>query len=239
MAAVVSSEATDLPHVRALLVAARMWSAGAPLDHDAVGRARAAAVLDNHRRYLAGIPAYAALAEERGLTGDVTLDEVRAELVVTDELFKSYHPSWPDRDLPALTRWLGTISTTAPGAGAATDLRSWRAALREQGVFVTFSSGTTGQPSVVPRDRLTLASLRSGSGVRLPWALPAGRYDCLLLTPPGLGTGIQSGAAGLAAGAARVHTLHPTRPVPGHPVPGGTGADGDLEAVVAFLRDAA
>jgi hypothetical protein len=223
VATVVGSELAALPHVRALLVLARLWSAGSALEPAAVERARTAAVLANHRRYLAGIPAYAALAEERGLTGDAPIDRVRADLVVTDDLFKSYDPCWLTDDLPALTTWLGTVSTVGSpagldsthravtgGSGDGGDLDSWRAGLRARGVFVTLSSGTTGRPSIVPRDRLTLASLRSGCGVRLPWAMPAGGYDCLLLTPPGMGTGIQSGAAGLAADAVRTHTLHPT-----------------------------
>ena len=70
---------------------------------------------------------------------------------------------------------------------------------------MTFSSGTGGAPSVVPRDELTLAALRSGSGVRQPWSLPAGEYDCLLLTDPGMGSGMQAGAAGIAGDAFRSH----------------------------------
>jgi len=204
-------ELQTLSALRALLVAGRLWSVGAPLDQEAVARARESALLGNHRRYLAGIPAYAALAGEHGLGPHATLDDLRAGMVVTDEIFKGYDPGWLVDDLPALTRWLATISTV-PVAGlepAATSLDAWRAELKGHGIFVTFSSGTAGPPSLIPRDRPTLAALRCSSGVRLPWAPRAGTYDCLLTTPAGLGQGIQSGAAGLTGGAVGTHYLPP------------------------------
>ena len=102
--------------------------------------------------------------------------------------FKGYDGAWLDGDLPALTAWLGEVSTVHPTHPAgATDLASWRAGLRADDVFVTISSGTAGSRSLVPRDRMTLTALRSSSGVRLPWALAPGVYDALLLTPRGMG----------------------------------------------------
>lgn len=174
-----------------------------------MARLRAAVLVDNHRRYAATIPAYAALIDEPSPTAAVTLADVRRRFLVTDELFKSYDPIWLREALPELSRWLGSIFIERlTGLDlTADDVNQWRAALKRHGVYVTFSSGTGGRPSLVPRDRLTLTALRACSGVRLPWALPSGSYDFLQLVTPGLGLGIQSGATGLAAGAVRVHRL--------------------------------
>lgn len=190
-------------------MATRLWSVGAPLDEARVGLLRSRTLVDNHRHYVANSSAYRALAEERGLTGRVELADLRTELLVSDDYFKSYHVDWLDHDLGALTRWLTRISTLDVPSVTAADVDTWRVELKRHGVVVTFSTGTSGKPSLVPRDRRTLAALRAGCGVRLPWHVDGGAHDCLLLTDQGMGRGIQSGAAGLAATAARVHHLRP------------------------------
>ncbi|WP_433252702.1 hypothetical protein ACQPYK_08295 [Streptosporangium sp. CA-135522] len=228
---------TAVSPLQALLVCTRLWSAGAVIDEDAAARMREAALVDNHRRYATAIPAYAALVGGSP-AATTTLTDIRDRFLVTDELFKSYDPAWLEGGSAELSRWLGSIfierlTDLETDAG---DLGRWRAALKRQGVYVTFSSGTGGRPSIVPRDRPTLAALRAASGVRLPWALEAGGYDFLQLLAPGLGLGIQSGATGLAAGAVRVHHLRATPfdlrsltgPAPPRPVP-------DHDAAADFL----
>ncbi|MBB2909827.1 hypothetical protein FHS43_001073 [Streptosporangium becharense] len=209
-----NSRLTAVPEVQALLVCTRLWSTGAPIDEEAAALLRHAALVRNHHRYTADIPAYAALAEGMSSASAITVADIGERFLVTDELFKSYDPAWLAEDLPELSRWLGSIFTERlDDLGldhAAGDVNGWRAALKRHGVYVTFSSGTGGRPSLVPRDPLTLAALRAGSGVRLPWAPRTGGYDFLQLVPPGLGLGIQSGATGLAAGAVRVHRLRAT-----------------------------
>ncbi len=198
-----------LPLLRELLVAVHRWSASSPIDPDLVAVVRNRALGANHRRYLANIPAYARMAREACIGDDAAPEEIRDGLVITDDWFKSYDPAALDGGFSALTGWLETISTLRPAGTPvhAADLASWRAELRGRGTFVTLSSGTMGYPSLVPRDEVTLAALRNSSGLRLPWALTEGDYDCVLLTPAGMGSGIQSGAAGLAAGARRVQRL--------------------------------
>lgn len=230
--------------MQALLVCARLWSSGAAIDEDLAARLREAALVGNHHRYAAAIPAYAALIGESSSAGTVTLADIRDRFLVTDELFKGYDPAWLRGGLPELSHWLGTIfieRLTDPALHAG-DVNRWRAVLKRHGVYVTFSSGTGGRPSLVPRDRLTLAALRATSGVRLPWTPATGGYDFLQLVAPGLGTGIQSGAAGLASGAVRVHRLRATPldldsltgEAPSRP----GGAPPGHEAATAFLEGA-
>lgn len=237
MPAPTQTEDGVLASLHQLLVAAHLWSSGQPVELEAIATLRSGVLVDNHRRYLAEVPAYRGLAEDRGVGADADLGAIRAELIMTEELFKGYDPAWPAADTAALTRWLATISTvdTDGAAITSTGLDAWRTEMKSHGVAITFSSGTGGQPSLVPRDHLTLAALRSSSGVRLPWALEPGSYDCVLFTLPGMGLGIQSGAAGLAAGAANVHRVAPP---PGH------SGDGDptreaMGRATEFLRRAA
>ena len=199
--------ADSLPLVQRLLVSARMWSSGMPLDFGAVATVRNEMLAANHRQHVTSIPAYGEVAREAGIGTNADINELRERLVLSDDWFKSYNPAWMSGNLPALSNWLEAVSTVRlrPPPSTAIDLATWRAGLREQGVFVTISSATTGLPSLVPRDRLTLAALRSSSGVRLPWSLPPGDYDSLLLTPVGMGSGLQAGAAGLAASSRRVY----------------------------------
>ena len=185
-----------------LVTGARGWSSGAGVDEPAMAVLRADLLADNHRRHVGSIPAYARLSAELQVAPDGRHDG--APFLLSDEWFKGYDGAWLDGDLPALTAWLGEVSTVHPTHPAgATDLASWRAGLRADDVFVTISSGTAGSRSLVPRDRMTLTALRSSSGVRLPWALAPGVYDALLLTPRGMGSGLQSGASGMAAAARR------------------------------------
>ncbi|MER5647475.1 hypothetical protein [Streptosporangium sp. NPDC002524] len=235
---------TAVSPVQSLLVCARLWSSGAPIDEDLAARLREAALVGNHHRYAATIPAYAALIGESSSIGTVTLADVRERFLVTGELFKGYDPAWLRGGLSELSRWLGSIFVerlTGPGLHA-DDVDQWRAVLKRHGVYVTFSSGTGGRPSIVPRDRLTLAALRATSGVRLPWTPATGGYDFLQLVTPGLGTGIQSGATGLAAGAVRVHLLRETpsglRALSGEALSRPGGAPPGHEAAAEFLRGA-
>jgi len=187
-----------------LLVATRIWSSATALDLDAVAGVRNEMLVAGHRRHLALIPAYQEVARDTGVGADAGIADLRERFVLTDGWFKSYDPDWLSGDFDELTAWLGSISTLLPSTPpGAHDLMSWRDGLRDAGVFVTFSSATTSRPSFVPRDSMTLAALRNSSGVRLPWSLPPGCYDALLLTPPGIGSGLQAGAAGFAGDARR------------------------------------
>lgn len=201
----VSPETLEL--VPALLLGSRLWSAGGSIDEGELAALRAALLRTQHRRQLAAIPAYARLAAELSIDDD-GLDPDGEVFLLSDDWLKGYDPGWADNELPALTEWLAEVSTVRPSHPAdVADLGSWRAALRQQEVYVTVSSGTRGTRSLVPRDRMTLVALRASSGVRLPWSLPPGQYAALLLTPRGMGSGIQSGAMGLGRAARRAAHL--------------------------------
>jgi hypothetical protein len=201
-----------------LLVAARLWATRRPIDRQRVRRALEAILLHAHDRYVKLVPAYRRLALELGHRVVHDVETLSRDLLVGAAYFKSYDDTLiPQQDFATLTTWLRDISTLdcRPDLAGVTDLEGWRRALRGVGVEVGLSSGSTGQPSFVPRDSATLSALRNNgrSYSPLEWSW-GGRtdagYNCLLLTPPGRRSGIESVAAGLASFAIRVCVLTPS-----------------------------
>jgi hypothetical protein len=211
----VDAELAELEQLLDLLLGAAVrWSQRRELDEDVVARIRGTAILRNHRRYVARIPEYRRLAADRGL---VDVDDVRViadELMVTTDLFKSYDGSWLESgDFERMTDWLGGIFVRRPRAAldGVADIGDWRKRLGGDGVYLTYSSGTSGRLSFVPRDWFTWNALRQSGAYYADATGPArprpGTYDCLVLGPRGNGLGIQAAAHGLARPARRSHYL--------------------------------
>lgn len=218
--------------------ASARWASGEDVE-PAASILRRAALVHNHSRYVEHMPVYRALAEQRGLAGAATVEDISHELMFTTGVFKSYDPRWlEERDYGRMTEWLGTIFTGDPVVeGRISGIEEWRRALGARSVFVTCSSGTSGKLSFVPRDRATVeASGRNG------WfyahAVPAmdvarrDDFDCLVVGPRGTSTGIQAASLGVAGAAARSHFLV-DRDTPG-PV-----REGEYVAASEFLADSA
>ena len=188
----------------ALRGAAVLWSRRTPVDEAALDRIRLMLILDRHRHYVENIPVYRALAEEQGLAGGADLRAIVDGMLLSTDVFKSYDPR-ALLDVVALNRWIGEISTCRPPADArAADLDGWTAALAEHGIHVSRSSGTSGQPSFVPRDRETWAAL-CGNGQFYDTDPMAAPFDCVALMPRGGASGLQGAATGLARQAERAH----------------------------------
>jgi hypothetical protein len=230
------------------------WSRGADPGAEAE-QLRRRALRINHVRYVGLIPAYQRLAADQGLEGEVDLPEIVNRLMVTDELFKSYEPGWLERgDLASMTAWLGDIYFQAPvvDLDGVDDVHGWRERLKRSGIVVTYSSGTSGRLSFVPRDLLTWRAL-SGNGANYSsslWTRSANGYhafDCLILGPRGKGLGLQGAGNGLARMATRTHYLFDeevTADVVRHRTRDARRAGGQVEhdaawgRALAFLREA-
>jgi len=95
------------------------------------------------------------MAGDLGAPANPDLDFIAAELVSTDDIFKSYNPQYLEvKDFNAMTRWIETLHTAKINVRA-DDVRTvsgWLARLAEGKVMSTFSSGTSGRLSFVPRD---------------------------------------------------------------------------------------
>lgn len=197
-----------------LVAAAGHWAKGENVDLAAMTAVRHQAILINHRSYMREIPAYAQIAHERGLA-DETIDNVGVianELMFPTDLFKSYDPnSLLTADFSAMNRWIRTIFHRPPNIAVdgLQTVADWRARLRDDSVYLSYSSGTSGHLSFVPRDKLAWTALvRNGSYASHPdWSGERGDYDCLILGPRGSGMGMQAVATGLARAAVRAHYL--------------------------------
>ncbi len=190
------------------------WAHGAQPPPGVAGdRRRALELL--HRRYVRLVPLYREIAERQDAAGPVSADVIVDDLLLLD-LFKSYDPSWlSGLDLRALTGWLGTISTRTPEPDleGVTSLALWRERLRLDGVFLSFSSGTSGRMAFVPRDHATFRALCTNGATYTDesWRRrPDGsveEFDCLVAGPRSGGMGLLDAGAGLARTAARSHFL--------------------------------
>jgi acyl-protein synthetase LuxE len=197
-----------------LLQAARHWSHGQELGDD-VAAVRHEALRLNHLRYGALIPSYQRLASALQLLRPLELNTIINNLMFPD-LFKSYDRSWLDsRDFKAMTAWIGDVCTRLPGISldGVHEPSEWRLRLRADGLFLSYSSGTSGRISFVPRDGLTWKALCTNGSTyaNSTWFNDpqgnAATFDCLVVGPRGSGMGILDAGAGLARMAERSHFL--------------------------------
>ena len=155
---------TLIPLQRQLLLAAREWSRGEELPPD-VDEIRHEAIRINHLRYGELVPYYQHVARDQGLLGPLEVDEIVQNLMFPG-LFKTYEPRWlAVGDFTSMTDWLSNVSTLRPGIDPAglRDLNQWRQRLRSAGIFLSYSSGTSGRMSIVPRDTLSFQALCTNS----------------------------------------------------------------------------
>jgi hypothetical protein len=138
-----------------LIKAAQDWTVSSRFRPEQTGETRCKALLLNHARYLSGIPAYQKMAVEEGCGEEVDIQTIKSKLMFTDEIFKSYRQEWLDRgSFGEMNRWLSSLFYR-PVEMDLQDINSiddWIAGLAEAGIMVSYSSGTSGTFSFVPRD---------------------------------------------------------------------------------------
>lgn len=208
---------------QSLLAAARVWARGGEIGPD-VTEARHAALRIQHERYAALVPAYRELAEPLGATGPVPL-EIIVDNLLFSGLFKSYEPALlAAGDFVGLTDWMRRVSTGIPEVDleGVAGIGDWRGRLRQAGVFLSFSSGTSGRLSFVPRDLATFRALVGNGASYADPSLPMMGFDCLVLGPRGDGIGLLDAGNGLARAAVRSHFLF-DRALTADAVRGGAG----------------
>jgi hypothetical protein len=241
-------------HLAALLAGARLWSTQAVFDESALDRVRREAIELNHRRYVASIPAYGLLARE-STSGDMAdFETIVDQMLLTADVFKSYDPRWlADSDFARMTQWLDSIFFRRLDMDLAgvDSVSRWRERLRGDGVYLMYSSGTSGRLSFVPRDRSTLAALQFNGPAysHTPWDRAGASdrpFDCLVLVPRGVALGLQAGATGLARAAERSHflfdvelTAERIRPTSESDRRTGAGGDGKEPTAAVYDRDEA
>jgi hypothetical protein len=180
-----------------LLAESMRWAAGGG-DVERATALRHHALQMNHQHYLERIPLYRDLAKRARVDAGAKVPELARELLLPDNIFKSYPQSYLDtRDFAAMNRWLSTIfDKPIETRGGLATIDEWLAALGERGVHAVYSSGTSGNLSFVPRDAYSWALFREAP-------LP---YTMLLLARLGIIARWKAVAAKLAG-----RTLSPAR----------------------------
>lgn len=153
----------------------QQWARKKEVDLDQAAELRHEAITLNHQRYYDHVPIYRALADEVGATSDPGIDFIASELVSTDDIFKSYNPEYLDNAMfDKMNKWLETIYIDEVDfpTGDLNNVAAWIARLAENGIISTFSSGTMGRLSFVPRDRYNWTSFITNGLSYLPYLLP-------------------------------------------------------------------
>ena len=148
------------------------WARKKDVDLSQAAELRNEAIILNHERYYEYIPIYRALAEEVGSPSAPSIDFIATELVSTDDIFKSYNPEYLDNAMfDKMNQWLETlyINKIDFPTEDITNVAAWIARLAENDIISTFSSGTMGRLSFIPRDRYNWNSFISNNLSYLPY----------------------------------------------------------------------
>lgn len=236
-----------------LVDATAVWAGRGDHDEALVGRVRREAIERNFERAVELIPLYRRLVGAQRREHRHGLDEIVERFLVTTDVFKSYDPRWLEvADYARMTDWLGGLFFRRPEVllDGVDDVDGWKQRLRADRVHLSWSSGTSGRLSFVPRDPVAHHAVRTNGASSFHRRLagsPEGTaaMACLVLGPRGSGLGIQAAATGLARAASRSHHLFDAGTGAGGPRPGsrppagpGGGAEASYAAAADFLRHA-
>lgn len=186
-----SWNAEKAPVHEALLRLTARWAADKAVDFGEGAELRQRAILLNHRHYRQNIALYRNLCERAGLGDeDPSIDFIARNLLLTDEIFKSYPQRLLDEgDYAGMNAWLSVLSDREISFDTAgiDNVDKWLSALAARGVTVVFSSGTSGMVSFVPRDGRTWEAFTRLPALYMPALLaergvmPAWQTKILLL----------------------------------------------------------
>ncbi|PLK27854.1 hypothetical protein [Novosphingobium sp. TH158] len=132
---------------------------GFDLPYAEVREAQLAALGERFRQAVERIKLVRHRAEEAGITGIRTLEDV-VPLLLPHTAYKSYPESFlTSKRWDRLTRWLGTVSSQPVDnidVSGVEDVDGWIAACEAAGHFVSCTSGTTGKPAMLPASKADL-----------------------------------------------------------------------------------
>jgi len=157
---------------RELLSFAQAWASKKEVDLSVAAQLRQEVILLNHERYFEMIPVYRTLAEDMGTPSEPDMNFIAEELVSTDDVFKSYNPAYLEQSaFDKMNQWLSTIHTgdIQFETDRINTISGWIEGLAGSGVHSTFSSGTTGRLSFVPRDDYNWECFMNTSAAYIPF----------------------------------------------------------------------
>ncbi len=139
-----------------LIKEARAWATNSGFDASRTQELRHQAFLLNHSHYMEHIPFYKGIAEGEGCGKDIDLETIKNRLMLSASFFKSYEQRWLDNsDYRKMNDWLSNIFHKHVDVDVAgvKSIDGWIEKLERKDIHITYSSGTSGTFSFVPRDK--------------------------------------------------------------------------------------
>lgn len=149
-----------------LIKAAQSWASRRGFNAAQTRELHRQAILLNHAYYLKNIPVYQKLAGEEGVTGITDVETIKKKLMFPDDIFKSYSQEWLDtRDFASMNRWLSWLYHRRLDLDVREikSIDDWLERLYAMNIYVTYSSGTSGSFSFIPRDKENLALAKTAN----------------------------------------------------------------------------
>ena len=137
-----------------LIEASQSWALQKGFNVDSARQLRYEAILLNHCHYLKNIAVYRHLAGVEGCGENIDIPTIKKKLMSSDDLFKSYDQEWINSgDYRKMNGWLASLCSQPVKAESRTvhTIDEWIADLQKTGIEITYSSGTSGPFSFVPR----------------------------------------------------------------------------------------
>ncbi|MFA5629491.1 MAG: hypothetical protein WC958_04505 [Dehalococcoidales bacterium] len=139
-----------------LIKASERWALGKGFDLQDAAKLRLKAILLNHRHYYDNIPLYRQIAAEEGCGKNCDFKDIKEKMMLSTDIFKSYRQSWIDNnDYKQMNNWVSSVfhrKIDIDTKGIQT-IDEWINALDQAGIYITYSSGTSGAFSFVPREK--------------------------------------------------------------------------------------
>ena len=139
-----------------LIKSSREWASGIKIDLAQAGEMRREAARLLHAHYLSNIPFYQKFAGEEGSGKNIDIQTIKRKLMFAADIFKSYEQVWlDDGDFGKMTQWLSGIYDKRIDIDAfgIKTIDEWIERLDTHGIYVVYSSGTSGEFSFIPRDK--------------------------------------------------------------------------------------
>jgi hypothetical protein len=138
-----------------LIKSAQTWALRQKFDPEQTKALRRDAVLLNHVHYFKNIPMYQKLACEENAGENVDIETIKRKLLFPDDIFKSYSQRWlNNNEFARMNEWLSGIfhKRINVEVNGISSIDGWLERLNATGINVTFSSGTSGCFSFIPRE---------------------------------------------------------------------------------------
>jgi len=139
-----------------LIQQTQAWALRRGFDPALARQLRHQAILANHAHYLEHIPVYRRFANEEGVGRETTIETLKRQLMLPDEIFKSYNQAWLDVcDFTRMNAWLGEVfhQRVEVEVSDVASIDAWIERLAWHGLRLVYSSGTSGNFSFIPRDQ--------------------------------------------------------------------------------------